>query len=54
MNVDIFTCVDFREFAKVDNVAWIYIAFLILLPLNRIIQVIFTVYIFLLIFEKCE
>ena len=25
MNVDIFACIDFREFGKIDNFAWIYI-----------------------------
>ena len=25
MNVDIFACINFREIAKIDNFAWIYI-----------------------------
>ena len=25
VNVDIFTCINFREFAKIANFAWIYI-----------------------------
>ena len=44
MNLDVFACVNFRQFDKNGNTAQIYIiAFLTLLSLNGMITVIFTI-----------
>ena len=55
VKVDILACIKFRVFAKIVNLAHIYIyVFLILLPLHGIIKVIFTMYKFSQIIEKHE
>ena len=58
LNVDIFTCINNREFAQIFIFAWIYIrVFDIIAHRYCIIKVIFTVYIFSRIFGKrgkCE
>ena len=55
VNADIFACINYGEFAKIVNFAWIFFfAFLISLPLYCIIKVIFTVYIISRIFGKRE
>ena len=54
VNVDIFACTHFREFAKIYNFSHGFIFALLTMPLYGIIKVIFTMYIFSQVFEKRE
>ena len=55
VDVDIFTCIDFRDFTEVGNISRGFkFAFLMLLPLYGMVQVIFKLYIFSRIFGKRE
>ena len=50
VNVDIFACINFRGFEKIK----ILVFFIIIYPPNRIVNVIFTLYIFSQTFNKRE
>ena len=54
LNVDIFTCINFRAFLKIGDSMQIYICVYEISALCGIIKVIFMMLIILLIFEKCE
>ena len=54
MNVDIFACINFWGFVKMDNSLCIKFAFSVHQALKAIINVIFTVYIFSRLFNRRE